>query len=65
MRRTKLDFMGAACEFFAYFLSIQKVVHYFGACLKQCGSTNQKSADYLPAPGKGVDPFFFFDKLGI
>ena len=25
MRRTELDFMGAACEFFAYFLATQKV----------------------------------------
>ena len=32
-------------RFFAYFLAIQKVVHDFGVCLKQCGSANQKGAD--------------------
>ncbi len=37
MRRTELDFMGVACEFFCYFLPTQKVVHNLATYPKQCG----------------------------
>ena len=40
-------------------------MHDFGVCLKQRGSANQKGADKKGAQTPGLDPFFFFDNIGL